>query len=121
MSDTQLPPERIWINEGFWHKMPLNVRDIEYVRADLTRVSPKQNTESGEIKELGEDAGLSCSTSRISKDMTLDADQDSELLMEMERNAMVETIQELERGRDRLLQVSRMSLQQFEFQYGQRK
>lgn len=39
---------------------------------------------------------------------------------EMERDAMIDTIKELERDRDELRQVARMSLQQFEFTYGKR-
>jgi uncharacterized protein Yka (UPF0111/DUF47 family) len=43
-----------------------------------------------------------------------------QLEQEMEREAMIDTISELEKDCDALLQVARMSLQQFEFQYGQR-
>lgn len=39
---------------------------------------------------------------------------------EMERDAMIETIKELEKDRDALRQVARMALQQFEFTYGKR-
>lgn len=44
----------------------------------------------------------------------------SPLEQEMERDAMIETIAQLEKDCDELRQVARMSLQQFEFQYGKR-